>query len=144
MTEIVFYSGVADPLAFAVRLATKLYEDGRRVRVHTPDAEITDQVDRLLWTHSQGAFVPHCRLDSAIALDTPVWVDHALEHPGEAVNADVLINLADAAPAFMGRFVRVADIVGETAPQVSAGRARYKAYKSSGYALTHHDMKGKP
>jgi DNA polymerase III subunit chi len=143
MTEIVFYSGVADPASFAVRLATKLFEEGQRIRIATADAPMTDAIDRLLWTHSQGAFVPHCRLNSAIAMDTPVWVDDALEHPGEAANAQVLINMVDETPKYFARFQRVADIVGETAPQVAAGRVRYKKYKANGYNVIHHDMTGR-
>lgn len=143
MTEVVFYSGVADPMVFAVRLAMKLYEEGRRVRVLTPDEPSTEYLDRLLWTHVQGSFVPHCRVSAAIALDTPVWVDHANEHPGDAQHADVLINLSARVPDFVGRFKRVADVVGADERAVAAGRERYKRYKSDGYALTHYDMKGK-
>jgi DNA polymerase III subunit chi len=143
MTEIVFYSGVADPTTFAVRLATKLFEEGNRIRIATADAGATDAVDRLLWTHSQGAFVPHCRLNSAIAMDTAVWVDDAPEHPGEAAHAQVLISLADVTPSYFARFQRVADIVGETESQVAAGRARFKKYKASGYNVVHHDMTGR-
>jgi DNA polymerase III subunit chi len=143
MTEIVFYSGVADPTTFAVRLATKLFEEGNRIRIATADATATDAVDRLLWTHSQGAFVPHCRLNSAIAQDTAVWVDDAPEHPGEAAHAQVLINLVDATPGYFARFQRVADIVGIEAAQVAAARARFKHYKAGGYNVTHHDMTGR-
>jgi DNA polymerase III subunit chi len=143
VTEIVFYSGVAEPHVFATRLTIKLFEEGRRVRIVTPDASTTDVMDRLLWTHVQGSFVPHCRVNAAIALDTPVWVDHESAHPGEAQHADVLINLSETTPDFIARFQRVADIVGNEEPAVKAGRARFKRYKADGYALTHHDMTGK-
>jgi DNA polymerase III subunit chi len=131
VTEIVFYSGVAEPHVFATRLTIKLFEEGRRVRIVTPDASTTDVMDRLLWTHVQGSFVPHCR------------VDHESSHPGEAQHADVLINLSETTPDFIARFQRVADIVGNEEPAVKAGRARFKRYKADGYALTHHDMTGK-
>jgi DNA polymerase III subunit chi len=143
MTEIVLYSGVADPITFATRLTMKLFDEGRRVRLLTLDEEMTEQLDRLLWTHVQGSFVPHCRLSAAIALDTPVWVDHAPTHPGEAKHADVLINLAPNVPEFAGRFARVADVVGVEESAVAAGRGRFKKYKADGYAMTHHDMTGK-
>jgi DNA polymerase-3 subunit chi len=144
MTEIVLYSGVADPLIFATRLTMQLYDEGRRVRVLTPNEEATEALDRLLWTHVQGSFVPHCRVSAAIAFDTPVWVDHAREHPGDAAHADVLLNLSVEAPEFIGRFKRVADVVGVQEAAVQAGRSRFKKYKSDGYGITHHDMTGKP
>ncbi len=143
MTEIVFYSGVADPTTFAVRLATKLFEEGSRIRIATADSTATDTVDRLLWTHSQGAFVPHCRLGSAIARDTAVWVDEAPEHPGDAAHAQVLINMVGTTPGYFARFQRVADIVGTGEAEVAAGRARFKHYKAGGYNVTHHDMTGR-
>ncbi len=140
MTEIVFYTGVADPMLFTARLTTKLYDEGRRVRIHTPDAPTTEALDKLLWTHQQLAFVPHCRVGAAIALDTPVWVDHSVEHPGDAEHAQVLINLAELMPGYYARFQRVADVVGLAPEQVAAGRARYRQYKDHGYTIVHHDM----
>ena len=54
-------------------------------------------------------FLPHCRMDSPLARETPVWIDHRLEHAGPAA---VLVNLHAAPPPFFSRFERLAEIVG--------------------------------
>ena len=51
---------------------------------------------------------------------------------------EVLVNLADQVPKFIGRFERVAEIiVGE---RKDDGRERYKFYRDCGYPLHHHEM----
>ena len=54
------------------------------VRVLTPDAATTAALDRLLWLDPPLSFLPHCRMDSPIAAETPIWIDDALEHSGPA------------------------------------------------------------
>ena len=90
MTEISFYSGVANPLSATAKLVVKAYAQGRRVRVVTPDAAATATLDKLLWELEPEGFLPHVNLASPHAAKTPIIVDHAREHSGAI---DVLINL---------------------------------------------------
>lgn len=136
MTTIDFYTGVADPLRLAARIVTKAWRTHGNVRVLTPDPAMTDVLDRLLWTEPQSSFVPHCRLASPIAAETPVWVDDALEHTGPA---EVLVNLHAAPPPFFSRFERLAEIVAADDDALAAGRARYRYYRERGYELRQHD-----
>ncbi len=64
MTEISFYSGVANPLSATAKLVAKAYAQGRRVRVVTPDAAATAALDTLLWEQPPEAFLPHVNLAS--------------------------------------------------------------------------------
>ncbi len=107
------------------------------MRVLTPDAATTEQLDRWLWLHPAIGFLPHCRLGSALADATPIWVDHVQEHPGPAA---VLINLGLAPPPFFSRFERLAEIVGVDAADAAAGRERYRFYRERGYALRTHNL----
>ncbi|MGH8671167.1 MAG: DNA polymerase III subunit chi, partial [Burkholderiales bacterium] len=50
MTQIDFYTGVADKLRTACVLTAKSYERKFRVFIHTPDVVTTEALDRLLWT----------------------------------------------------------------------------------------------
>ena len=125
MTSIDFYTHVDDRLAVAARIVAKAYAAHGSVRVLTPDASATEALDRLLWTHPPLSFLPHCRMDSPLAADTPVWIDHALTHDGPAA---VLVNLHDAPPPFFSRFERLAEIVG--VDDAAAGRERYKYYRA--------------
>ena len=136
MTTIDFYTHVADPLRLAARIVTKAWRTHGNVRVLTPDPAMTDVLDRLLWTEPQSSFVPHCRLASPIAPETPVWVDDALEHAGPA---EVLVNLHREPPPFFSRFERLAEIVAVDDDALAAGRARYRFYRERGYELRQHD-----
>ena len=138
MTEINFYTAVANPLSAAARLVGKAYAQGRRVRVVTPDAATTAALDRLLWEQPVEGFVPHVTMTSPHVAVTPVIVDHSLTHEGAA---DVLINLAAEPPAFFARFERLFEIVGQDEALAAAGRERWTFYKARGYPVTHTVMK---
>jgi DNA polymerase-3 subunit chi len=140
MTTIDFYTHVDDQLVVAARLAAKALAQHGRVRILTPDEDSTTALDRLMWTRPPTGFVPHCRLGSPLAADTPVIVDHALEHEGPA---DVLINLRDDPPPFFSRFARLAEIVPADGVRAAAGRERYRYYRERGYELRAHNLSGK-
>jgi DNA polymerase III subunit chi len=135
MTTIDFYTHVADRLAVAARLAAKAVAAHGSARILTPDPATTDALDRLLWVAPATGFLPHCRIDSPVAGQTPVWIDHRLEHNGPAA---VLVNLHAEPPPFFSRFERLAEIVG--VDDAAAGRDRYRFYRERGYELRAHDM----
>jgi len=137
MTSIDFYTHVSDRLEVAARLVAKAYQQHGSVRVYTPDATTTDVLDRALWLRPPTSFLPHCRLASALAAETPIWVDHVAVHTGPAV---VLINLQSTPPAFFARFERLAEIVGIEEDDVAAGRERYRYYRERGYELRTHSL----
>ena len=137
MTTIDFYTHVADRLEVAARLVTKVFTARGSARVLTPDAITTDALDRLLWVVPAVGFVPHCRMGSALAAQTPIWIDHALEHNGPA---EVLINLHSSPPPFFSRFERLAEIVPNTEADAAAGRERYRFYRERGYELRAHNL----
>ena len=137
MTAIDFYTHVADRLEVAARLVAKAYQQHGNVRVLTPDAAATEALDRALWLKPPTAFLPHCRVASALAAETPIWVDHVAEHSGPAT---VLINLHPAPPPFFSRFERLAEIVGLDDADVAAGRERYRYYRERGYELRTHNL----
>jgi DNA polymerase III subunit chi len=137
MTSIDFYTHVADRLEIAARLVAKAFAQHGSVRVLTPDAATTDALDRALWLRPPIAFLPHCRVASALAGQTPIWVDHVDDHPGPA---SVLINLQANPPSFFSRFERLAEIVGIEDADAAAGRERYRYYRERGYELRTHSL----
>jgi DNA polymerase-3 subunit chi len=137
MTTIDFYSHVGDRLAVAAQLVAKAYAAYGRVRVLTPDAATTDALDRLLWVRPALAFLPHCRMDNALAAETPIWIDERLAHEGPAT---VLVNLHREPPPFFSRFERLAEVVGMDQDDVTAGRVRFKFYRDRGYELRTHNL----
>ena len=136
MTQIDFFTHVAEPLRLAAKIIAKAYRTHGNVRVLTPNADATQALDRLLWLDPPLSFLPHCRMDSAIAPETPIWIDERLEHSGPAA---VLVNLHAEAPPFFSRFERLAEVVAADEAQVVAGRARFRFYRERGYELRQHD-----
>lgn len=137
MTSIDFYTHVAARLEVAAKLVAKAYAQHGSVRVLTPDSATTDALDRLLWIQPPTGFLPHCRAGSALAAETPIWIDDVLEHQGPAA---VLINLHPLPPPFFSRFERLAEIVGTDDAAAAAGRERYRYYQQRGYALRAHNL----
>jgi DNA polymerase III subunit chi len=120
---------------FACHLARKAHGLGQRVHIHTPDVQSTQEMDRLLWTFEDTAFLPHgTDVDDP---DSPITV-HEAASPAD--RCDVLINLAPEVPEYFGRFERIADVVaGDEASRVR-GRERYRFFKERGYPLEHHEI----
>ena len=137
MTTIDFYTHCAEPLRVAVQLVTKAWNQHGHVRVLTAGEGMTEALDRLLWTWPPTSFLPHCRLASALATETPILVDHVPEHHGPAA---VLVNLHTTPPPFFARFERLAEIVPDEDDAMQAGRERWKFYQQRGYALRSHRL----
>lgn len=135
MTSIDFYTHVADRLQVAARLVAKAYHRHGSVRVLAPDRATADALGRLLWTFQPTGFLPHCRLSSPLAADTPILLDETLEHQGPAA---VLINLHVRTPPFFSRFERLAEIV--TSADAEAARERFRFYRERGYPMRTHKL----
>ena len=137
MTQIDFYTNVADKLTTACRIAAKAFTQKRRVLVLCPDADTARNVDRMLWTAPATAFVPHCAPRDALAPVTPVIIDH---EGGEPPHDQVLLNLTPGRPAHFARFERLVEIVSVDDEDKRQARERYKFYRDRGYAIRTHDM----
>jgi DNA polymerase III subunit chi len=137
MTKIEFYTGVANPVVAAHKLALKVHAAKRKLRIATPDAAATERLDRMLWEQPDDSFVPHVRLDSPLRDATPIVIDHATMHEGDA---DVLISLCHEPPGYFARFERLIEIVGKEETLAQTGRIRWQFYKERGYEMIHKDM----
>ena len=137
MTVIDFYTHCEDRFEVASKLVAKAWAQHGSARVLTADPQATDRFDRFLWQWPQLGFVPHCRLDHALAGQTPVLVDHALTHDGPAA---VLVNLHPSPPPFFSRFERLVEVIGADEDDAAAGRERWKFYKARGYEVRSHPM----
>ena len=137
MTTIDFYFNAADRLQVACRLAAKAMADGKRMLVYAPDAELAARVDKLMWTWPATAFVPHCPAEDPLAAETPILISRAQEVPA---NCGLLLNLGEDCPPHFASFERLFEVLGTEQAEKEAGRARYKLYRSRGYAIANHDL----
>lgn len=138
MSEISFYTGVAERLPYVCRLLRKAQLSGARLTVLAPSG-LLDRLDRVLWEFEPTEFVPHARLRAGSpgpwASRTPIWlVDRLQEHP----RRDVLLNLGMEMPEGFDAFARVLEVVATEPEQVEAGRQRFRQYKQLGHVVQHH------
>ena len=141
MTKVDFYLLGTDGDSrerIACRLAEKAWRLGNRVYLLAPDKPAAQELDDLLWTFSQGSFVPHAVCGQDVDADVhPVLIGHA-EPP--AALSDVLISLSPDVPAWFSRFTRVAELVGTTEDDKARGRDHYRFYRERGYPLETHNL----
>jgi len=138
VTRIDFYRYAEDKHLYACRLAAKACRS-TRVVVYSPDAAALERFDRMLWTHPQTGFVPHCDARSPLAGQTPV----VLASSGEGLpHHEVLLNLADEWPPFFATFDRLLEIVGSDEADREKSRTRYRFYKDRGYDIRVNDIEG--
>ena len=139
MTRIDFYRYAPDKELYACRLAAKAGRSNKVV-VYSPDAQALDRFDKALWTFQATGFVPHVRLESPLAGETPI----VLATSGDALpHHDVLLNLGHDWPPFFATFDRLLEIVGADEPDKQAARARYAFYQKRGYDIRVNDIEAK-
>jgi DNA polymerase-3 subunit chi len=139
MTGVDFYFNAADKLQVACRLAGKALAQGKRLLIYAPQADTAQSIDRLLWTWPATGFVPHCRAEDALAVDTPVLIAAAAD---AAAQCDILLNLARETPPAFERFERLLEVVARDDGDRQAARERYRFYRERGYRVASHDLAG--
>jgi len=142
MTSIDFYFNAGNRLAVPCRLAGKAPQKKNRVLIYAPQAQVAQQIDRLLWTAQAVSFLPHCAAQDPLAAQTPVLIATDEVPPGSspAFTCDVLLNLSTECPPFFERHERLLEIVALDDEERQAGRARYAFYRDRGYAIRNHDL----
>ena len=123
---------------FACRLADKAYRMKHPVYIHAESEQQAAHMDDLLWTFSQGSFLPHALSDQITGDTSPIVIGYTNELP--ATHTDVLINMASDVPLFFSHFERVAEIIDQSPEQKQIGRERYRFYRDRGYDLQSHNI----
>jgi len=118
-------------LHYACRLVQKAYARGLKIGVHTQNNEQTENFDSMLWTFSQGSFIPH----QAVKSNSPDWWAYPVQigsEPEAFAQADIVVNLSTSADAYEGECKRVAELLSNEEDDKSAGRNRFKQYQDKG------------
>jgi len=97
-------------------------------------------LDDLLWTFSQGSFIPHRLVEAGDAQGAiePVLVGFGDDPKDD--NWQLIINLADAVPEFFSRYERMIEIIDANLERRAQGRERYRFYKERGYQPNTHNI----
>ncbi len=139
MTRIEFLHGAADRIQSATHWLQQAWAQRQQVLVYVPDAEQATRLDRTLWTQPALSFVPHCRIDSPLAAETPILLTDRLEDPPFEAH---LLNLSDTLPPTFSRFEQLTEIVSTADVDRLPARERFKFYRERGYAIDSRDISG--
>jgi DNA polymerase-3 subunit chi len=144
VTQVDFYicDGDSDDarLKLACKIVDKATQLDHHVFVHVASEDEARQLDELLWTFSQGSFIPHRLVQQPLETppEEPVLIGVRQTPTGE--RWDVLINLAAEVPEFFSRYQRVAEVVDGDAARRAESRERYRFYRDRGYKLATHQV----
>jgi DNA polymerase-3 subunit chi len=138
VTQVDFYFNAADPLQVTCRLAAKAHAERKRMLIYAPDAELASKLDRLMWTWPATGFLPHCAPSDPLAAETPILIST----DDEGRDAPILLNLSADCPPHFASFERLLEVVGTEEAHREPARARFRLYKSRGYAIASHDLAG--
>lgn len=143
MTRIDFYvvqdtDGLAKDLVVC-RFVEKAFRHGHGIFVLTADADHSARLDEMLWTFSQGSFIPHDLYAPAEGITDRAVATVLIGHQDPPVaHQDILVTLCRDVPACFSRFQRVAEFVGAGDEEKQLGRDRYRFYRDRGYPLENH------
>lgn len=124
-----------EPLLLVCELARKAFDANLSTLVLARDAEQAEQLDELLWSFDDDAYIPHQIAGDDEDELAPVLV------AGPDTNTPMralVINLRDA--AVQGSFDRVLEVVPADDSARGPLRERWKQYKSRGFDVDKHDM----
>jgi DNA polymerase-3 subunit chi len=141
MTQVSFYTGVPERLAYVCRLLRKAQQSGARIGVCGPSA-LLKRLDAALWTFEPAEFVPHLDLsagaaDPLVIAATPILLH---ERALDLSHRDILLNLGAEVAQGFDQFQRVLEVVSQDAAQVQAGRLRFRHYEELGLNISHHKV----
>lgn len=141
MTNILFYvlpsNHIMQRLRLACKLAAKAHQQALTTYIHTPNYQVTEQLDELLWSFDDLSFLPHSIAPMNADDPVKIWIGHDFE---PIDSCDYLINLSNEQVDFFSRFERLAEILDQNPEVLNAGRKRYKFYKDRGYNLSYHTL----
>jgi DNA polymerase-3 subunit chi len=144
VTQVDFYISESDSndarLRLACKIVDKAFEHRHHVFVHGATDEEARQLDELLWTLSQGSFIPHRVVREPLTEPVREPVLIGMTDPPATGRWDVLVNLAAQVPEFFSRYERVAEVVDANPERRERSRERYRFYRDRGYKLNTHQV----
>lgn len=152
MTQVDFYILATESedswLRLACRITEKAIRQNLNVYLHSENAADASQLDGLLWTFSQGSFIPHRLVGSGSdePFEESVLIgrnDLAGETPVDTQVTqrwDLMINLTKQVPEIFSRYARVAEVIDADPIRRENGRERFRFYRDRGYELNTHNV----
>ena len=138
MTSIRFYANAQDRIQTAAAWIAASWHE-HPVLVFAPDLEVAERLYRALWILPATGFLPHCRANSPLAVETPVLIADQLD---SLPQDRCLLNLSNEVPPGFSRFELLVEIVSTDDSNRLPARERFRFYRERGYAIENHNVTG--
>lgn len=115
-------------LRLTCKVVEKAWETGYRVVLLARDQTQCERLDDLLWTFSQGSFIPHALQHDDP--DAPVILTHSPPTTPDHIAAVVSLHPQPLEEKFHS--LRIADIIGAGEAEKHEARLRYRYYRQCG------------
>lgn len=134
--DVSFYHLLSSPLEKALpKLLEKIYGMGKRSVVVCDTEERLAEMNMILWTFSQSAFLPHGTAREGFAEDQPIWLTTQVENPN---GASVLIITNHQIVSNFDGFERCLDFFnGQDQESLEKARTRWRHYKTNAFSLAY-------
>ncbi len=123
---------------FLCRLVEKIRALGHEIFIQASNETEAQRIDQLLWEYRPESFIPHSLIDEKDNAGVKIGWDQQRPH-----HKDVYVNLDLSIPEDALEFDRILEVVVQSEDILTATRANYKVYQSSGVQIDMHDMRKK-
>ncbi len=122
---------------FCCRITEKAWKPGTSVFIRTENEQQARQLDNLMWTYSDGSFLPHAMENNTQEPEAPIIIGSKTE---PASTVDLMINLASDIPEHCNHYSRIVEIINQDETIRKQGRLRYSQYDKNKHPLNHHNI----
>ncbi len=134
MSAINFYELAVSPVDKVLPvLVLKAYEQGMRCVVLAENKDRLDELNKVIWTFKQDAFIPHGTKDDGKPENQVIYLTCEEENPNNSSVVFVTDNRE-----VKGAFEKFVDIFDGTVPEtLKSAQARIDGYKAKGFEVNH-------
>ncbi len=143
MPKVDFYiladPGVPAQHRYACRLTEQAFEQGQKVYLRAATEADLQQLDEVLWTFSDRAFLPH-EIAGPASPSHPLIAALIGREAAPAGYRTLLVNMTDEMPADAEQFERIAEVVAADPERKQRARDRFRQYRERGWPLETHNV----
>ena len=127
------------PIAHIVEVITRGYRKGQKIFINAESKYQAELLDEKLWTQDAKSFLPHQLVGEDENTKPPIEIGFG-QNP--SIRADILINLADEAPAFYQPMKWIFEYAYGDEEKKEKARAKFRFYRQQNCLINHKKISG--